>query len=127
VNDNEGAVQARLGGQDVGSPTAAPGSFRIPRSFKKDPAQHAAVACVREWTRERFRLSEDDATLVMEVACALPGCPPLETVVAFWTEGDKRHHFKIFKPVAEVIPDDLPPTWMKNALVAGDGTDCDCC
>src|SRR5256885_12878890 len=51
-----------------------------------------------------------------EVACALPGCPPLETVVAFWTDADTRHHFKVFKPVAEVAPDDLPPAWLKNAL-----------
>ena len=24
--------------------------------------------------------------MVAEVACAVPGCPPLETVVAFWTD-----------------------------------------
>ncbi len=94
--------------------------------IKKTPQHHAALAQVREWTRERFRLGEDETVLVTEVSCQVPGCPPLETVVAFWT-GQGRHHFKVFKPVAEVVQDDLPPGWMKNALVALDGIDCACC
>ena len=39
---------------------------------------------MREWTRERFRLAADAIILVSEIACGLPGCPPLETVVVFW-------------------------------------------
>ena len=94
---------------------------------KKSAAHKDALRRVKDWTRERFRLPEDAAILVTEVACGVPGCPPLETVVAFWTEGDRRHHFKVFKPVAEVTPDDLPPTWMKNALVADEMLGCECC
>ena len=93
---------------------------------KKKP-QREARHRVKGWTRERFRLPEDAAILVTEIACAVPGCPPLETVVAFWTEGDRRHHFKVFKPVAEVVEDDLPPTWMKNALVVDEMAGCECC
>jgi nitrate reductase delta subunit len=48
-------------------------------------------------------------------------------VVAFWTAEDRRHHFKVFKPAAEVAPDDLPPAWLKDALVIPPGGDCDCC
>jgi nitrate reductase delta subunit len=48
-------------------------------------------------------------------------------VIAFWTEGDKRHHFQLFKPVAEVTEDDLPPSWMKSALVEIEGIGCECC
>jgi hypothetical protein len=94
---------------------------------RNKPDRADALDRVREWTRERFRLPADAAVLVSEVACALPGCPPIETVVAFWSENDQRHHFKLFKPVAEVVADDLPPTWMKNALIAIDGFDLDCC
>jgi len=47
--------------------------------------------------------------------------------VAFWTAEDRRHHFKVFKPVADVVPDDLPPAWLKDALVIPPGGDCDCC
>src|SRR6516164_2099407 len=37
--------------------------------------------------------------------CPLPGCLPIETVVAFWTDGDKRHQFKLFKRVVDVVAD----------------------
>jgi nitrate reductase delta subunit len=97
------------------------------RSHRKRPEHLAAVDRVRDWTRERFKLPEDAAIMVTEVTCALPGCPPLETVVAFWTAADTRHHFKVFKPVAEVVEDDLPPSWMKNALIVVEGFGCECC
>jgi len=97
------------------------------RSFEKRPDHTAALDRVRAWTRERFTLAEDAAILVSEVSCALPGCPPRETVVAFWTEDEQRHQFKLFKPVAEVVVDDLPPAWLKNALVAIEGLECECC
>ena len=95
--------------------------------IKKSPDHAAALDRVREWTRARFRLSDDAAILVAEVVCVLPGCPPLETVIAFWTGGERRHHFKVFKPVAEVVSDDLPPSWMKDALAVPEGFECDCC
>jgi hypothetical protein len=97
------------------------------RLRKQSPDHTAALDQVKEWTRERFKLAHDAPILVSEVTCSLPGCPPLETVVAFWTEGDKRHQFKLFKPAAEVVADDLPPAWLKNALVAVDGIGCECC
>ncbi|HWF97139.1 MAG TPA: hypothetical protein VG291_19490, partial [Xanthobacteraceae bacterium] len=65
--------------------------------------------------------------MVAEVTCAVPGCPPLETVVAFWTGTDIRHHFKVFKPLTEVVADDLPPAWLKNALAEIEGGGCECC
>jgi nitrate reductase delta subunit len=96
------------------------------RVFKKPPEHAAALARVRGWVRERFRLDDEAAILVAEVACGLPGCPPIETAIAFWTDRG-RHQFKVFKPVAEVTADDLPPSWMKNALVAMEGTEWECC
>jgi hypothetical protein len=97
------------------------------QSRRKRPEHLTALDQVREWTRARFKLSEDAAILVSEVTCGLPGCPPLETVVAFWTDNDTRHHFKLFKPVAEVLEEDLPPSWMKPALVAIEGAGLECC
>jgi len=93
---------------------------------KKHPEHSAAIGRVREWTRERFALGEDVAILVAEIACAVPGCPPLETVIAFWSD-ERRHHTKVFKPVADVAEDDLPPRWMKTALAVPDDFECDCC
>ena len=94
------------------------------RSMKKAPAHREALARVREWTRERFGLPEEASILVAELACRLPGCPPLETVVAFWTEDDRRHQFKLFKPVRDVVDDDLPYAWLIEALVASELPDC---
>lgn len=96
------------------------------RSEKNKPEHVAALDRVRGWTRERFRLDDDDAILVAQVACAVPGCPPIETVIAFWSE-ERRHHFKVFKPVAEVVLDDLPVWWLKRTLVVPEDWECGCC
>ena len=89
----------------------------------KSPEQGAAAERVRAWTRARFALPEDAVILVSEIACGLPGCPPLETVVVFWT--DRRHRFKLFKRLVEVAEDDLPFGWLKDALA--EDVDLDCC
>jgi hypothetical protein len=93
---------------------------------KKRPGDDAALDRVRQWTRARFALTADETVMVSEVACSVPGCPPIETHLVFWTAAG-RHHFKVFKPLADVVEDDLPPAFMKNALIALEGIDCDCC
>lgn len=80
---------------------------------------------VRNLTRSRFAIAAADTVMVSEISCTLPGCPPLETHVAFWSERG-RHHFMVFKPVSEVADGDLPPAFMKNALLAADGA-VECC
>ena len=92
----------------------------------KSPDRAGALARVRGWTKVRFALTDDETVMVSELACSVPGCPPIETHVVFWTAAG-RHHFKIFKPLAQVTEDDLPPAFMKNALVALEGFACDCC
>ena len=94
--------------------------------YRKTPSQLAVLGRVRSWTRERFKLPEDAAILVSEVACALPGCPPLETVVAFWVD-ETRHHFKLFKRAEEVVCDDLPFSWLKDSLADPRDIVCECC
>ena len=120
-------LMGRRGEAATAIPAAVLGWSTMLRSFDKRPEQLQALDRVREWTRARFKLPQDAPILVSEVACGLPGCPPLETVVAFWIDGDTRHHFKIFKRVEEVVPDDLPPVWLKNALVAVEGEGLECC
>lgn len=91
--------------------------------------QPSEPACdrVRDWVRERFALPGEAAILVTELACGVPGCPPLETVVAFWSADERRHQFKVFKPVAQMLQDDLPYAWQCNSLADCDGLGCDCC
>ncbi len=95
-------------------------------SFSRIPEHPEAFDRVKEWTRERFELPGDAAIFVSEITCSSPGCPPLETVVAFWPD-EERRQFKLFKPVAEVIVDDLPPSWMKNALLPVEALGGGCC
>jgi hypothetical protein len=94
--------------------------------FTKKVPDASALAQVRDWTRKRFRLADDETIMVSEMACGAPGCPPIETHVVFWTAAG-RHHFKVFKPLADTGEDDLPPAFMKNALVWEEGLECSCC
>ncbi len=82
---------------------------------------------MESWTRSRFNLPPGVVVTVSQIACGVPGCPPIETVVMFWTAQHRRHQFKVFKPLGEVQPDDLPPSWMRDALAAPDGAECGCC
>jgi len=93
---------------------------------KKTPGRLQAVERVEEWTRERFKLSKEAAVSVAEVACSLSGCAPLETVVMFWI-AEQRYRFKLFKPLEEVVVDDLPFAWLKDALAVQEGAGWDCC
>lgn len=93
---------------------------------KKGLNDGAAVDRVRAWTQTRFALAEDETVMVSEIACAVPGCPPTETHIVFWTPAG-RHHFKVFKPLAAVKEDDLPPAFMKSALTWAEGVECSCC
>jgi len=102
-----------------------PSSFETMRSLRRG-ADGATLNRVRDWTRARFALTDDETIMVSEMSCAVPGCPPVETHIVFWTAAG-RHHFKVFKPLAEVGEDDLPPTFMKNALVWAEGLECSCC
>ena len=92
-----------------------------------------AVERVKDWTRNRFKLSDDDIVMVSEVASKLPGHPPLQTAVSFWTGGvddrasGTRHHFTVFKRVEGVLEDDIPPAFMKDALALSEGVACSCC
>lgn len=94
---------------------------------RKGPGHLDAVERLKDWTRVRFALDEDETVLVTEVARTLPGCPPLATVISFWTHAGARHHFKVFKPVEDVEHDDLPPAWLKESLALSEGVECACC
>ena len=105
---------------DAVAPRTGPGAAR-------QGIEHVeALEQVKQWTRERFALGADETVMVAEVGRTLPGFPPRETQVGFWTADGTRHHFRVFKPVAAVAEADLPPAWMKKAL-ANDGFDCECC
>jgi len=95
-------------------------------AVKKSPERLQVIERLAEWTRERFKLPKEATVFVSEIACPLPGCPPLETVVVFWI-AEQRYQFKLFKPVAEVVLGDLPYAWLRDALAVQEGAGWDCC
>src|SRR6185436_2477335 len=93
MNDYEAALQGWMSRSKVADEDADDLTRARP-----DADHLTALERVKEWVRRRFSLAPDAAILVSEVACNLPGCPPLETAVAFWTKNensDTRHHFKM--------------------------------
>ncbi len=82
---------------------------------------------VESWTRDRFDLSSDALVVVADVRCQVPGCPPRETLVAFWQPGGLRYRYKVFKPVAEVVEADIPVKWLLPSLEDVAGLGCECC
>jgi nitrate reductase delta subunit len=93
--------------------------------FEQTPLCLAAMESIQAWTRRRFRLGPEAAVLVSEVVCARPLCPPLETVVAFWTNDEKRHQFRLAKPLLDIAYDDIG--WLIGAPDSHDGSSWDCC
>jgi hypothetical protein len=132
MNEENRALPDSSSGQDQSGNsgplrrTTKVGPLRL-SAFKKTPEHRRAIERVQAWTRERFTLPQDAPVLASELACTVPGCPPLETVVAFWTEIGERRHFKVFKPVEQVVEDDLPPAWLKDSLCSIEGEGFSCC
>ena len=71
---------------------------------RPDPAR---VAAIKGWVAQAFGLPEDAAVTVMELRCAEPGCPPLETVIALLGRPGQPRQYKLPKGLAEVTFDDV--------------------
>ena len=62
---------------------------------------------LKELVREAWALPEEVIISVMEVECMEANCPDLETNIILMSDGREARLFKIYKPLAEVTPDDL--------------------
>jgi nitrate reductase delta subunit len=98
-----------------------------PGFFKQSADHSQALDRIAAQTRARFKLEDGAVVLVAELACTLPGCPPIDTVVVFWTAQGVRHRFKVFKPAQQVTEEDLPYGWLMRSLAMPEGFDEDCC
>jgi hypothetical protein len=67
--------------------------------------QHGAA--VKRWAAEVFRLTEDTTVMVTELQCTEPGCPPLETVIAFLHPQAGTRQHKVHKALCNVTRDDV--------------------
>lgn len=89
-------------------------------------AENAAeLERVERLVRERFSLQPQCLVLVSDEEIRATGFPPRNTLIRFWDEAGERYRLRVFKPVAEVAPQDLPVAWLMNAFV--DDGEPDCC
>jgi hypothetical protein len=77
--------------------------------------------------RDRFRLDCHHPVGVEQLSATEPGFPPFETRITFWTSNEQEHRYRVFKPAPEVSASDLPPWWMKDAIIVSPWPSCDCC
>jgi hypothetical protein len=73
------------------------------------------TVALKEAVREMLRLGDRHTVMVQQLACAEPGCPPVETVVAVLAAGDPPRRWTIHKPLSDVTADDI-----RTALTPGD-------
>lgn len=66
-----------------------------------------AAAQIKRWMYDELGPDVDAVVTVSEVACTEPGCPPLETVVSVFPEGEESYLLKLAKPMVEVEQMDL--------------------
>jgi len=97
------------------------------KPFEQQRSAPSYSANIRNWVRERFDLPAECVVVVAEMECQTPGCPPIETGIAFWGPDGTRYRLKIFKPEAQVTPDDLPLKWLLPALEDYGDLGCGCC
>jgi nitrate reductase delta subunit len=97
------------------------------RASNDDRQLGDAIKRVRQLARVHFGMREDDAVFVAQTECTRPGCPPLQTIVVFWSPDQTRRLFKVLKPAPEVETDDLPPPWLVEALGSFEQDDSACC
>jgi hypothetical protein len=80
--------------------------------IKSDPQ---ALARVRGWARELWRLGEEDSVVVSELRCSEPGCPPLETVVLIAAEGRPTFQHKLHLGASDIRREDLQALYAKES------------
>jgi hypothetical protein len=67
-----------------------------------------ATAQVKAWVAAALPPDDTRTILVTELACAEPGCPPVETVIALL--GDEERRWKLHKPIAALTESDVRAT-----------------
>ena len=87
-------------------------------------ARVADLARIETAVRTRYHVPEDQIVLVTQEPARLLGGPDQMTTVLFWMNSDTRHKLRLFKPASEVGQSDLPPAWLRSALLDDDLADC---
>ena len=73
----------------------------------RSPGAPQHVAAVKRWAAEAFQLPADTTVMVTELRCTEPGCPPLETVMAFFHPQVGIRQHTVQKALCDVTRDDV--------------------
>ena len=75
--------------------------------------------------RSRYNVPDDQIVLVTQEQTRILGGPEKMTTILFWIDAETRNKVRVFKPAADVYSKDLPPTWLRSALL--DDVLAECC
>lgn len=59
------------------------------------------------WVHEVLSLTDQDRVVVTQLSCAEPGCPPLETIIAVFSEGNPSRQWKVHKPANDLLREEV--------------------
>ena len=62
---------------------------------------------LKQWSRDLLHLHLEDIITVSELSCALPDCPPRETVIVVLSASGDIRQISIHKALLEVDHDDI--------------------
>ena len=60
----------------------------------------ADVPALKDAVRDVLGLGAEDAIVIQELACAEPGCPPVETVIGVLSAGAPARRWTLHQPVS---------------------------
>ena len=89
------------------------------------PQTLASLERVEHDVRSLYSVPKGQIVMVTQDLTRLLGGPRKMTTILFWMDVDTRHKVRVFKPATEVRKEDLPPPWLRSALL--DDLLADCC
>ena len=86
------------------------------RSAGFSPAgARAEVPALKAAVRDVLGLGEEHAVVIQELACAEPGCPPVETVIGVLAAGGPARRWTLHQPLSSLTAEAV-----RSALTEGD-------
>ncbi|MGB3407508.1 MAG: hypothetical protein WBA67_08435 [Jannaschia sp.] len=79
---------------------------------------------IEQAVRCQYAVPEAQIVLVTQEPTRMLGGPVVMTTILFWTDPETRHKVRVFKPAHDVRASDLPPGWLRRALLDDVATDC---
>jgi G3E family GTPase len=85
-----------------GSPSASSHA-----SWQTRDVSHFTIDQIAYWVRQVFNFPPDTPVMVNEVPCVKPNCPPVETAIMVFLQGEPPRLFKIQKTLHEISFDNV--------------------